>query len=218
MRLRGFTLVEMLVVMVISAILIAAAVPSFQALIASTRASSASGTLVSSLEYARSEAIRRNQNVTVCRTADANAPENVLACSDNVAGNFDGNDWSSGWIVFAKAGTGANFSAFEWDANPALSDFLLMRQPTAASGGLTRAALWSTLAGAQRVAYRGDGMPAGVVATRFFVDYAQVPTPAVAVRNPLPIALTVAGRCLAVAGGTGRVRAYRPTLNTCPTL
>ena len=85
MRSRGFTLVEMLVVMAISAILIAAAVPSFQSLIASTRASSASGTLVSNLEYARSEAIRRNQNVTVCRTADANAPENVLACSDVAA-------------------------------------------------------------------------------------------------------------------------------------
>ena len=217
MRSRGFTLVEMLVVMAISAILIAAAVPSFQSLIASTRASSASGTLVSSLEYARSEAIRRNQNVTVCRTADANAPENVLACSDVAAGNFDGNDWGSGWIVFAKAGAGANFSAFEWDANPALSDFLLMRQP-AANIGATRAALWSTLAGAQRVAYRGDGMPAGVVATRFFVDYGPVPTPAVAARNPVPLTLTIAGRCLAVAGGTGRVRAYRPTLNTCPTL
>ena len=114
MRSRGFTLVEMLVVMAISAILIAAAVPSFQALIASTRASSASGTLLSNLEYARSEAIRRNQNVTVCRTTDANAPEAALACSDVAALGFDGNDWASGWIVFAKAGIGVNFSAFEF--------------------------------------------------------------------------------------------------------
>ena len=213
MRLRGFTLVEMLVVMAISAILIAAAVPSFQSLIASTRASSASGTLLSNLEFARSEAIRRNQNVTVCRTTDANAPEATLACSDVAAVGFDGNDWASGWIVFAKAGTGANFSAFE----SGLGDFLLMRQP-AANVGLTRAAVWSTMAGAQRVAYRGDGMPAGAVATRFFVDYGTVPTPAVGARDPNPLTLSFAGRCLAVAGGTGRVRAYRPTANTCPTL
>ncbi|MGZ9074470.1 MAG: hypothetical protein ACXW13_01720, partial [Burkholderiaceae bacterium] len=151
--------------------------------------------------------------VTVCRTTDANAPEAALACSDTAALGFDGNDWASGWIVFAKAGTGANFSAFE----SALGDFLLMRQP-AANVGRSRAAVWSTMAGAQRVAYRGDGMPAGVMATRFFVDYGTVPTPAVGARDPNPLTLSFAGRCLAVAGGTGRVRAYRPTGNTCPTL
>lgn len=214
MHSRGFTLVEMLVVIAISAILIAAAVPSFQSLIASSRASSASGNLRSSLEFARSEAIRRNQNVTVCRTGNANAAELVLACSDAAAAGFDGNDWSSGWIVFAKAGAGVDVSNFEF----ALGDFLLARHP-AANIGVTREALWSTMANPQRIAYRGDGMmPAALVGTLFFVDYGPVPTPAVASRNPGPLTLTFAGRCLAVAGGTGRARAYRPVGNTCPTL
>ena len=220
MRLRGFTLVEMLVVMAISAILIAAAVPSFQAITASSRASSASGMLISSLEFARSEAIRRNQAVTVCRTTNANAAENVLSCSETAGAGFDGNDWGSGWIVFAKAGAGANVSVFEWDADPTLSDFLLLRQQPI-NTGLTRAAIWSTLPGPQRVAYRGDGMPAAVIGTRFFIDYFAVPTPAVDDRDPDALAapLTFAGRCLAVAGGSGRVRAYRPTAaGTCPTL
>ena len=41
-----------------------------------------------------------------------------------------------------------------------------------------------------------------MIATRFFVDYGLVPTPAVANRDPNPLTLTFAGRCMAVAGGT----------------
>ncbi len=52
MRSRGFTLVEMLVVMTISAILIAAAVPSFQWMVARNRISDATNLLLSNIEFA----------------------------------------------------------------------------------------------------------------------------------------------------------------------
>ena len=71
MHSRGFTLVEMLVVMTISAILIAAAVPSFQWTIARNRISDATNQLLSHLEYARMEASRRGNTVSICRTLDA---------------------------------------------------------------------------------------------------------------------------------------------------
>ena len=71
MHSRGFTLVEMLVVMTISAILIAVAVPSFQWTIARNRISDATNQLLSHLEYARMEASRRGNSVSICRTLDA---------------------------------------------------------------------------------------------------------------------------------------------------
>lgn len=213
MRLRGFTMVEMLVVMTISAILIAAAVPSFNTMIARSRSSSASSTLLSNLELARSEAIRRNQNVTMCRTLDANAPEASVQCSSAASAQFDGNDWASGWIVFAKFNVLDNASVFDLPAG----DTLLMRQP-ASTTGVTRAAIWSTAPGPQRIAYRGNGTSLGVISSRFFTDYRTVPTPTLADRDPDSITLTYAARCLAVAGGTGRPRAYRPVSDTCPPL
>lgn len=86
-RQGGFTLIELLVTVAVFAILMAIAVPSFQGLSASTRLTSQTNDLVSSLSLARSEAIRRGTRVTMCKSSDGSA------CATS-------GDWEQGWITF----------------------------------------------------------------------------------------------------------------------
>lgn len=75
----GFTLVELLVVMALIAILAAIGVPSYQNLVASNRISAEINGLVAHLQFARAEAVKRGQDVTVTSS--------------------NGNNWEGGWVV-----------------------------------------------------------------------------------------------------------------------
>ncbi len=59
-------MIELMVTVAVLAIIAAIAVPAMQGLIAANRLSAASTELVTALQLARSEAIRRNAAVTVC--------------------------------------------------------------------------------------------------------------------------------------------------------
>lgn len=91
---RGFTLVELMVTIAIAAILLMLAAPSFVRLMANTRETSATNSLVNSLDYARNTALRMAEPVTVCPTA---SPSDTT-CST---------DWNAGWSVFANPASGS---------------------------------------------------------------------------------------------------------------
>lgn len=80
----GFTLVELVFVVAIAAILVSLSVAGFSSLTQSQQAKNASFELHSSLILARSEAIKRNGNVTLTPT---------------------GGDWAAGWSMAAADGT-----------------------------------------------------------------------------------------------------------------
>ena len=63
---RGFTLVELIVTLGVAAILLGVAVPSMRDLIHNNRLAAATNLFVSSLNIARSEAIKQGRNATVC--------------------------------------------------------------------------------------------------------------------------------------------------------
>ncbi len=67
-RSAGFTLIELMFVVVLVAILGALALPAFQEMIAAQRVRAASSALYDSLTLARSEAIKRNTAVTMTVT------------------------------------------------------------------------------------------------------------------------------------------------------
>lgn len=82
----GFTILELMMVVVVAAILTALALPSFIDAIARNRITSQTNDLVAALSLARTEALRRNRLVSVCTT------NNNTSCSG---------DWNDGWLVWA---------------------------------------------------------------------------------------------------------------------
>jgi type IV fimbrial biogenesis protein FimT len=90
-RYRGVTLLELVVVMSIVAILLSIAIPSYKYVTNSNRIAAEGNGLLGDLQYARAEAIKEGQSVTVCIAAVT--PSNTCATASN--------SWASGWIIFS---------------------------------------------------------------------------------------------------------------------
>lgn len=101
------TLIELMVVLAITALLVTLAAPSFVRMIQSNAVSGSVNTFLGDLRFARSEAIRRGGNVVMCRsdTPEATAP----TCGTGAGAGNAG--WSTGWIVFLEQGTNDNFDS-----------------------------------------------------------------------------------------------------------
>lgn len=83
---RGMTLIELMIAIVILAVLLGIAVPSFREAALGSRLSATANNLLSSVQLARSEAIKRNVTIRLCASADG------ATCA--AAG-----DWEQGWVI-----------------------------------------------------------------------------------------------------------------------
>jgi type IV fimbrial biogenesis protein FimT len=82
----GFTLIELLMTVVIASILLSLAAPSFNETIRNNRLTAQSNDLVTAINLARAEAVKRRADVTVCPSSDQSS------CTNNTP-------WRDGWIV-----------------------------------------------------------------------------------------------------------------------
>jgi type IV fimbrial biogenesis protein FimT len=85
---NGFTLVELLITIVIVTTLLAMGVPSLKDFMKQNRLSAHSNALVTALQVARTEAVKRGTDTVIC------ASSNQTSCTGN-------GDWDQGWIVFS---------------------------------------------------------------------------------------------------------------------
>jgi type IV fimbrial biogenesis protein FimT len=83
---RGFTLIELMAAITIFGILLMIAVPSFRDAALGSRLSAIANNLLASVQLARSEAIKRNEVITLCASA------NGASCTTS-------GGWEQGWIV-----------------------------------------------------------------------------------------------------------------------
>lgn len=103
-QIRGFTAIELLVVVSIVAILAALAAPSFTPLIESWRVRQATEQLQSSLYYARSEAIKRGGQIAIQKI-----PNNTNGCTTAKYNQ----DWDCGWFICHDINSNGACSATE---------------------------------------------------------------------------------------------------------
>lgn len=82
-RQTGFTLLELMIVVAIAGIVMAIGVPSFQSITTTNRIAANTNELITALNLARSEAVKRGTDVSVTASGD----------------------WDQGWIVYFNDGT-----------------------------------------------------------------------------------------------------------------
>ena len=84
----GFTLLELMITIAVLGVLLGIAIPSFQTMILNSRLTTQANQVITALNYARSEAVKRGSPATVCSSNGG------TACAGAI-------NWTTGWLVFA---------------------------------------------------------------------------------------------------------------------
>lgn len=94
----GYTLLELMITLTVAGILMGVAVPSFTSVIDSNRLTTYANDLVTSLNFARSEAIKRNLRVSLCKSTTGSS------CATS-------NNWAQGWIIFTDRNNNGTYES-----------------------------------------------------------------------------------------------------------
>lgn len=150
-RVRGVTLIELLVALAIVAVLASIAAPSFARLRANSAVAGHVNTFLADSRFASSEALRRGVSVTMCRS------HNPEAAFPQCAGTTNPGGWEGGWIIFADADADNERSEGE--------QLLRVQSALPDSGGIHRNGSTSY----NQLRFRPNGWAAGATATLRFM-------------------------------------------------
>ena len=142
-KIKGFTLVELLITIVVVTILLATGVPSFMEFTKNNRLTAQANSLVISIQVARSEAVKRGTGAVICASTD----QATCSASD---------DWSTGWIVFSDVGQDGNLDV---GGGNCVTDDCIVRT----SGSIQKATLDG--GGTDNIRFLPDGRTTNVATT-----------------------------------------------------
>jgi type IV fimbrial biogenesis protein FimT len=100
----GFTLIEAIVVMAIVGILMAISIPSYRYITNGNRIAAEINGLLGDMQFARAEALKEGQTVTVCVSG------NGTSCDGTAVST-----WQNGWIVFSDVNANAQVNLASGD-------------------------------------------------------------------------------------------------------
>jgi type IV fimbrial biogenesis protein FimT len=108
---RGFNLVELMITITVLAVAVAAGLPEFSKFVKDIKLGGTASDLRADVQFARSEAIRRNARVLVCPRSNATSS----TCATTVAATT----WANGWLVcYDLDANGVCDTATATDPNP----------------------------------------------------------------------------------------------------
>lgn len=102
-RTDGFTLLELMVVLTVAGLLLGIGVPAMGDFIRNARITGAANDVMAALHFARSEAIKRRQPVSLCSSANSQVAEPTCAATSQLLG----------WIVFVDTNQSGSRDAGE---------------------------------------------------------------------------------------------------------
>ncbi|HEU5294061.1 MAG TPA: GspH/FimT family pseudopilin [Burkholderiaceae bacterium] len=142
---RGFTILEVMIVITIAAFIMASAMPSVGAWMRNTRIRTAAESISIGLQQARNEAVRRNQPVGFYLVSETDTTAMSDACALSAS--------SGGWVVSLASPAGK--CATNRDT------FIAARPAGNVSGGLSVTSVDSAASAATSISFNGYGQVTG---------------------------------------------------------
>jgi type IV fimbrial biogenesis protein FimT len=95
-----------MIAILVLAILLTVAIPSFRSVIQSNEVTASTNQLVTALNFTRAEAVKRGEIVSLCM-ADTSSPPKCQSGGDD--------DWANGWLAFLNPDGDADYDSYDDD-------------------------------------------------------------------------------------------------------